>query len=202
MAIPKPLEKLIRELSRLPTIGEKSATKLAYAILTWRDEDCESLSKSIIDAKKLIRWCRSCNGFSDTDICSQCSDENRNSSSICVVEKPSDVIAIERSGQFAGKYFVLHGVWSPLKGIKIENTKIPQLIEKVRGMIPHPDEIIIATNATLEGDVTANYIAKELSLITSETKVTRIALGLPKGGELEYADMITLGHALKGRREI
>ena len=226
---PLSMRKLIAELSKLPAIGERSATRLAYHIINSKSEDSEKLAAAIIEAKSKVRLCETCFGLTDEPICPICADSNRNHKTICVVEKPADLIAIERSGGFDGIYHVIHGLWSPLRGIGPEETKISELIKRVREnadtcagfpRVEHSDinadnvtndttsntppqkieELIIATSTTVEGDVTAMYIAKNGS--SFGVKISRIAQGLPKGGELEYADQGTLAHAMQGRNVI
>lgn len=211
---PLSMRKLIAELAKLPAIGEKSATRLAYHIINGKSEDSEKLAAAITEAKSKVRLCETCFGLTDEPICPICADENRNHKTICVVEKPADLIAIERSGGFDGVYHVIHGLWSPLRGVGPEETKITELIKRIRqnaddstnnvtpqNITPQKiEELIIATSTTVEGDVTAMYIAKNVS--SFGVKISRIAQGLPKGGELEYADQGTLAHALQGRNVI
>lgn len=192
---PHSLQVLIRELSRLPSIGEKSATRLAYFLITHGRQHAGSLSEAICSAVAQIKLCKKCFFLSESELCTVCSNASRDSSIVCVVEKPMDVVAIERVGEYRGVYHVLHGVWAPLRGQGPENIKILELAERVK--LGDIKEAILATSSTVEGDATALYIArllKELGVV-----VTRLAQGMPKGGELEYADDVTLSRALSGR---
>lgn len=195
---PPSLQQLIREFSKLPSIGEKSATRLAYFLISNGRQCAGPLSDAIRGAVNQIQLCERCFFLSESKICAICSNTSRDRSMVCVVEKPMDVVAIERVGEYRGFYHVLHGVWSPLRGQGPENIKLAELVEKVkRGEIK---EAILATSSTVEGDATALYIArllKELGVI-----VTRLAQGMPKGGELEYADDVTLSRALSGRSAV
>ncbi len=194
----EPIEKLIKELSRLPGIGEKTASRLAFFLVNSSRDDVEALANSIVRAKEDVGFCSSCYNLSDEDPCRICNNGHRTHDSICVVERPKDLIAFERSGSFKGKYHVLHGALSPLHGIGVENIKIKELLDKVEknnGI----KEVIIATNPNMEGEATALYITKYLKLF--DVKVTRIAFGVPMGGEIEYIDGETLEKSLNGRHE-
>ena len=193
-----PINRLIDEFSKLPGIGKKTAQRLAFHVINMNANDVESLSKAIIDAKKDIVYCDICCNISDSNPCSMCSNKNRDSSLICVVEDPRDVLAMERSREFKGQYHVLHGVISPMDGIGPDRIKIKELIKRLSNQ--DVKEIIMATNPTIEGEATAMYIARLLKPMG--IKVTRIAHGLPVGGDLEYADEVTISKALEGRREI
>lgn len=193
-----PINRLIDEFSKLPGIGKKTAQRLAFHVINMNANDVESLSKAIIDAKKDIVYCDICCNISDSNPCSMCSNKNRDSSLICVVEDPRDVLAMERSREFKGQYHVLHGVISPMDGIGPDMIKIKELIKRLSNQ--DVKEIIMATNPTIEGEATAMYIARLLKPMG--IKVTRIAHGLPVGGDLEYADEVTISKALEGRREI
>lgn len=193
-----PINRLIDEFSKLPGIGKKTAQRLAFHVINMNANDVESLSKAIIDAKKDIVYCDICCNISDSNPCSMCSNKNRDSSLICVVEDPRDVLAMERSREFKGQYHVLHGVISPMDGIGPDIIKIKELIKRLSNQ--DVKEIIMATNPTIEGEATAMYIARLLKPMG--IKVTRIAHGLPVGGDLEYADEVTISKALEGRREI
>lgn len=193
-----PIEKLIKELSRLPGIGEKTASRLAFFIINSSHDDVEALANSIVRAKEDVGFCSSCCNLSDEDPCQICSNGNRTHDSICVVEKPKDLVAFERSGTFKGTYHVLHGALSPLHGVGVENIKIKELLDRVKegnGI----REVIIATNPNVEGEATALYITKHIKPLG--VKVTRIAFGVPMGGEIEYIDGETLGRSLSGRHE-
>ncbi len=194
----EPIEKLIKELSRLPGIGEKTASRLALFLVNSSRDDVEALANSIIRAKEDVGFCSSCYNLSDEDPCKLCNNDNRAYDSICVVERPKDLIAFERSGSFKGKYHVLHGALSPLHGIGVENIKIKELLDRVEKN-NEIKEVIIATNPNMEGEATALYITKYLKPF--DVKVTRIAFGVPMGGEIEYIDGETLEKSLNGRHE-
>ena len=193
-----PISRLIEEFSKLPGVGRKTAQRLAFHVINMNTNDVESLAKAIIDAKREIKYCSVCCNITDTDPCSMCSNKNRDSSVICVVEDPRDVAAMERTREFKGKYHVLNGVISPMDGIGPDMIKIKELI--IRLGSEDVKELIMATNPTIEGEATAMYIARLLKPMG--IKVTRIAHGLPVGGDLEYADEVTISKALEGRREI
>ncbi|MGL5693722.1 MAG: recombination mediator RecR [Peptostreptococcaceae bacterium] len=193
-----PISRLIEEFSKLPGVGRKTAQRLAFHVINMNTNDVESLSKAIIDAKREIKYCSVCCNITDTDPCSMCSNKNRDSSVICVVEDPRDVAAMERTREFKGKYHVLNGVISPMDGIGPDMIKIKELIVRLGN--EDVKELIMATNPTIEGEATAMYIARLVKPMG--IKVTRIAHGLPVGGDLEYADEVTITKALEGRREI
>ena len=193
-----PITRLIEEFSKLPGVGRKTAQRLAFHIINMNTNDVEALSKAIIEAKREIRYCSVCCNITDTDPCSMCSNKNRDASVICVVEDPRDVYAMERTREFKGQYHVLNGVISPMDGIGPDMIKIKELIQRLGTQ--DVKEIIMATNPTIEGEATAMYIARLLKPMG--IKVTRIAHGLPVGGDLEYADEVTISKALEGRREI
>lgn len=193
-----PITRLIEEFSKLPGVGRKTAQRLAFHIINMNTNDVEALSKAIIEAKREIRYCSVCCNITDTDPCSMCSNKNRDASVICVVEDPRDVAAMERTREFKGQYHVLNGVISPMDGIGPDMIKIKELIQRLGTQDVR--EIIMATNPTIEGEATAMYIARLLKPMG--IKVTRIAHGLPVGGDLEYADEVTLSKALEGRKEI
>jgi recombination protein RecR len=193
-----PLRKLITELSRLPGIGEKTAARIAFHIVNCPKEQALGLAEAIARIKEEVSLCSSCFTFTDDNPCRICRDDNRSSEVICVVENPGDLIALERSGVFRGKYHVLHGVLSPLSGVGPENLRIKELIARVeKGGVR---EIILATNPTVEGGTTALYLSKLLKPFS--IKITRIAQGVPMGGDIEYLDEVTLGKAIEGRTEI
>lgn len=195
---PPPLEKLIEQFSRLPGIGQKSATRVALYILKSQRELAETLAKRLIEVKDNIDLCSTCFNLTDENPCSICSDQNRANGIICIVEGPGDQLAIEESGIFKGKYHVLHGVLSPLDGIGPEDLKIGELLDRLdREQI---EELILATNPTTEGEATASYLAKILT--DKGLKLTRIALGVPMGGDLKYMDSMTLRHSLKSRNPV
>lgn len=193
----KPLGRLIEELSKLPGIGPKTAQRLAFYILNMPLDRVESLSDAITKAKESITYCSVCGNFTDEDPCSICSNQYRDKSIIMVVEDPKDIVALEKTRDFKGLYHVLHGAISPLEGIGPDDIKIRELLTRIT---PEVKEVIIATNPNVEGEATAMYLARLLKHF--EVKVTRIAHGIPMGGDLEYTDEVTLTKALEGRREI
>jgi recombination protein RecR len=196
MAIhPPPLENLIRQLSKLPGIGQKSAARVALFILKSDRELAENLAKALIDIKEKIRLCSVCYNLTDDDPCAICRDENRSNGVVCVVEGPGDQLAVEESGVYKGRYHILHGVLSPLDGVGPEDLRVTELLSRIEkeGF----KEVILATNPTAEGEATASYLAKLLA--PKGLKITRIALGIPMGGDLKYMDAMTLQHALKSR---
>ena len=193
-----PISRLIEEFSKLPGVGRKTAQRLAFHVINMNMNDVEALSKAIVDAKKEIRYCSVCYNITDKAVCSMCSNKNRDDSIICVVEDPRDVAAMEKTKEFNGKYHVLNGVISPMDGIGPDMIRIKELIQRLSNQ--DVKEIIMATNPTIEGEATAMYIASLLKPMG--IKVTRIAHGLPVGGDLEYADEVTITKALEGRREI
>ena len=196
---PKPLNKLINELSKLPGIGGKTAQRLAFHILALEESEATALANSIVNAKRSLHYCSVCGNLTDTDPCEICSDESRDRTKVCVVETPQDVIAMERIREFKGLYHVLHGAISPVEGIGPNDINLKSLITRLK-QHDEIDEIIVATNPNIEGEATAMYIARLLK--PSGIKVTRIAHGIPVGGDLEYADEVTLLKAMEGRREI
>ena len=192
------LDSLIREFSRLPGIGSKSATRLAFHILKMPADQVEHLSRAIVELKKNIRSCSICGGISDEEICRVCSSPDRDSTILCVVEEPEDMISIERTGVFRGFYHVLGGVISPLDGIGPEELRMNELVDRCSS--GRVKEVILATNPTVEGDATSLYVARLLK--TMDIRVMRIAHGLPVGSDLEFADGPTLAKSLAGRVEI
>lgn len=195
---PRPLARLINEMSKLPGIGSKTAQRLAFHILSLEDKEAEQLAQAILTAKREMRYCSICGNLTDTDPCGICSDESRDHSVICVVESPKDVMAMERIREFNGQYHVLHGVISPMDGVGPEDINLMSLLKRLQ--TEDIDELIIATNPNIEGEATAMYIARLLK--PTGIKVTRIAHGIPVGGDLEYADEVTLLKAVEGRREL
>ena len=193
-----PVQSLIDELGRLPGIGPKSAQRIAFHLLKVPADDVARLAHAITDAKARVRFCERCFNIADDVLCPICNDDNRDSSVLCVVEESRDIVAIERTGEFRGRYHVLLGAMSPLEGIGPEQLKIRELVARIdpEGV----QEIILCTNPNTEGEVTAMYLARLLKPIG--LTVTRIASGLPVGGDLEYADELTLGRALEGRRAV
>lgn len=194
----KPIMNLIRDLAKFPGIGEKTATRLALHILKSSDEEAYSLSDSIIAVKRKIKLCSICYNITEDDPCSTCMNENREKDIVCVVEGPQDLAAIEKTGDYRGGYHVLHGVISPLDGVGPADLNIQSLVERVRKK--RVREVVVATNPKVEGEATALYISKVLTPF--DVKVTRLAQGLPIGGELEYYDEATVSKAFEGRREI
>ena len=194
----RPLEKLIKELSKLPGIGGKTAQRLAFHILSMDKEDVLSLSSAITEAKENMKYCSVCGNLTDVDPCHICSDETRDKSVICVVESPRDVSAMERIKEFKGVYHVLNGAISPMDGIGPDDINLRSLI--VRLQQSDVKELILATNPNIEGEATAMYIARLVK--PAGIRVSRIAHGLPIGGDIEYADEVTLAKAIEGRREL
>jgi recombination protein RecR len=192
---PPPLEKLIEQFSRLPGIGQKSAARVALYILKSQKELAENLARCLVEVKEKIEFCSICFNLTDENPCSICRDEDRANGIICVVEGPGDQLAIEESRIFKGRYHVLHGVLSPLDGVGPEDLKISELLDRLEK--EEIKEVILATNPTAEGEATASYLAKLLSV--KGVKLTRIALGVPMGGDLKYMDSMTLRHSLKSR---
>ena len=198
--LPLPIQNLIDELSKLPGIGTKSAQRLAFYLLRCPDQDIENLARAIGNLKKKIRFCEQCFNLSEQSLCPICRDPERDKSIICVVEDSLDIVALEKTEEYKGIYHVLHGVISPVDGLGPEQLKIKELISRIKQSKDKTKEIILATNPSLEGEATAMYLLRQLKPLG--VKVTRIARGLPVGGDLEYADEITLTNALKGRMEI
>ena len=195
---PAALQNLSDQFARLPGIGGKTAQRLAFHVLSLPLEEAEEFANAILDAKKTVHTCPVCQNLTDRDICSICSDVNREQDLICVVADPKDVIAMERSREFRGVYHVLHGVISPLNHVTQDDIKIRELLQRV-GQTP-VREVIMATNPDTEGEATAMYISRLLRPM--EVKVTRLAYGVPVGSQLEYADEVTLSRALEGRQLI
>ncbi len=193
-----PLQNLIDEFRKLPGIGDKTAQRLAYHVLNLPEEKAARFSNAIMEAKKKITYCKICQNFSDKEVCSVCSNEARDKGLICVVENPKDVIQMEKTNEFKGTYHVLHGAISPMDNIGPEDIRIKELMTRITS--GEVQEVIMATNPNLEGETTAMYISKLLKPFG--VKVTRIAHGVPVGGELEYADEITLARALQWRIEL
>ena len=194
----KPLNNLISQLSKLPGVGGKSAQRLAFHILSMDDKDASAIAEAILEAKRTMKYCSVCGNLTDVDPCGICCEENRNRRIICVVESPKDVAAMERIREYGGLYHVLHGAISPMDGIGPEDINLKSLIVRLQNS--DVEEIILATNPNIEGEATAMYIARLVK--PSGIKVTRIAHGIPVGGDLEYTDEITLSKAIEGRREL
>ena len=195
---PKPLAKLIGEFAKLPGIGYKTAQRLAFHILSLDDAEAQALADSITEAKREMKYCSICGNLTDQDPCAICSDQSRRTDVICVVESPKDVAAMERIREFNGQYHVLNCVISPMEGVGPEDINLRSMIKRLQNSDVR--ELIIATNPNIEGEATAMYIARLIK--PAGIKVTRIAHGLPVGGDLEYADEVTLLKAMEGRREL
>ena len=193
----KEIAKLIEEFSALPGIGAKSAQRLAFHVINMPQEEVEALSSAILDAKRNVRYCKCCYTLTDQEICPICQDASRNHKTIMVVENTRDLAAYEKTGKFDGVYHVLHGAISPMLGIGPNDIKLKELMRRLEGDV---DEVIIATNSSLEGETTAMYISKLIK--PTGIKVTRMASGVPVGGDLEYIDEVTLLRALEGRTEL
>ncbi len=191
-----PISRLIAELSRLPGIGQRTAQRLAFHILRAEDDEALALSEAIREVKEKVGLCQVCFNLAEGERCRICEDSRRDSTLICVVEEPADVIPIERTGEYRGLYHVLGGALSPIDGIDPEDLKIAELLERVNGEV---SEVVLATNPTTTGEATALHIAEELG---GRVAVTRLASGLPVGADLEHADEVTLGKALAGRRSV
>ncbi|HEX2050400.1 MAG TPA: recombination mediator RecR [Actinomycetota bacterium] len=198
-----PVQDLIDELARLPGIGQKSAQRVAFHLLKAAPDDAKRLAHAIVEAKERVRFCSVCFNVADQERCEFCRDVRRDASVICVVQESPDIVAIERTREYRGLYHVLQGAISPLEGIGPEELRVSELLARLRdgeGDRPAVREVIVATNPNVEGDATAMYLARLLTPLGID--VTRLARGLPVGGDLEYADEVTLGRALEGRRRI
>ena len=193
-----PVQALIDELGRLPGVGPKSAQRIAFYLLKTPTEDANRLARAITEAKARVTWCRRCFNISEGELCGFCLDERRDNTVLCVVEEPRDIVAVERTHEFSGRYHVLQGAISPIEGIGPEQLRIQELLRRVDS--EGVTEVILATNPNIEGEATAMYLARLLKPL--EIRITRIASGLPVGGDLEYADEVTLGRALEGRRQV
>ncbi|HEV3473817.1 MAG TPA: recombination mediator RecR [Actinomycetota bacterium] len=193
-----PIQDLVDELSRLPGIGPKSAQRLAFHIVKTAGQDARRLADAIVQAKERVRFCRECYGVAEGELCKLCADPTRDTAMVCVVEEPKDVSAVERTGAVKGRYHVLGGAISPMQGVGPDDLRVQELLDRVgRNGVR---EVILATNPNLEGNATAMYVAGLLKPLG--IRVTRLASGLPVGGDLEYADEVTLGQALEGRRDM
>ncbi|CQR45771.1 Recombination protein RecR [Paraliobacillus sp. PM-2] len=198
MYYPEPISKLIDSFTKLPGIGPKTAVRLAFFVLNMKEDDVLDFSNALVSAKRELTHCSVCGHITDQDPCPICQDETRDSSVICVVQDPKDVIAMEKMKEFNGRYHVLHGAISPMDGIGPEDINVPTLLNRLKD--EEVGELILATNPNIEGEATAMYISRLVK--PSGIKITRIAHGLPMGGDLEYADEVTLSKALEGRREL
>lgn len=194
----EPLARLINEFKRLPGIGQKSAQRIAFHLMRASRDDAEHLAQAVLDVKDKLGFCAVCNNISDSDLCQYCRDSNRNGRVVCVVEEPHSIVGIETTRQFDGRYHVLQGALSPLRGIGPDSLKIKSLVERIgQGEI---EEVIVATNPTVEGEATAVYLARLLKPLG--VKVTRIGMGIPVGSDLEFSDEVTISKAMEGRREM
>jgi len=198
MHFPEPISKLIDSFMKLPGIGPKTAARLAFFVLNMKEETVLDFAKALVNAKRDLMYCSDCGHITDKDPCYICEDQRRDQSIICVVQDPKDVIAMEKMKEFNGLYHVLHGCISPMEGVGPEDINIPSLLKRLQD--DTIQEVILATNPNIEGEATAMYISRLLK--PSGIRVTRIAHGLPVGGDLEYADEVTLSKAIEGRREI
>jgi recombination protein RecR len=197
----KPLARLVNEFEKLPGVGPKSAQRLAFHVLRIPEDEARALAAAIVDVRENIKYCRICANFTDLDICAICSDTRRDQTLMCIVAEPRDVIAMEKTNEFRGVYHVLQGVISPMDGIGPDRLRIRELQDRLTGGTVH--EVILATNPTVEGDTTAMYLASNVIKPLDPTiKITRIAHGMPSGGDLDYADQATLISALEWRREV
>lgn len=193
-----PVQDLIDELGRLPGVGPKSAQRIAFHLLKLPKEDALRLARAIAEAKDKVAWCHRCFNLAEGDLCGICADDRRDGHTICVVEEPKDLVAVEKTGEFKGRYHVLQGAISPIEGIGPDQLRVKELLSRLE-----PEgvtEVILCTNPNIEGEATAMYLGRLLTPLGIKT--TRIASGLPVGGDLEYADELTLGRALEGRREV
>jgi recombination protein RecR len=197
-AIPRALAELCEELGRLPGIGPKSAQRIAFHLLRVPERDALRLADAVVQARQLTRLCARCFAVAEDELCPVCADPGRDASVLFVVEDPRDVLALERTGQVRGRYHVLHGALSPIDGVGVDRLKIAELFERLRAEAVR--EVVLCTNPTLEGEATAMYLARQLR--PEGMVVTRLASGLPVGGDLEYADELTLSRALEGRRAL
>jgi recombination protein RecR len=198
MHYPEPISKLIDSFMKLPGIGPKTAVRLAFFVLNMKEDTVLDFAKALVNAKRNLTYCSSCGHITDKDPCYICEDERRDRTTICVVQDPKDVIAMEKMKEYNGLYHVLHGAISPMDGIGPEDIKISELLKRLQD--DTVQEVILATNPNIEGEATAMYISRLLK--PTGIKITRIAHGLPVGGDLEYADEVTLSKALEGRREL
>jgi recombination protein RecR len=192
-----PIRRLVQELARLPGIGEKTATRLAFHLIRSNHQQIRDLAQALLDATEKIRLCSVCMNMTEADPCAMCTDPRREGDTICVVATPSDVIAIDRGGHFRGRYHVLHGLLSPLEGIGPDDIRLAELVRRLGGSAGPVREVIIATSPSVDGEATAMFIARTIKPLG--VQVSRIATGLPVGGELEYSDQATIARALAGR---
>lgn len=198
MYYPEPIAKLIDSFTRLPGIGSKTAGRLAFHVLRMKEEEVIEFAKALVDVKRNLNYCSVCCNITDTDPCKICQDKTREASSICVIQEPKDLVAIERMKEYQGYYHVLHGAISPMEGIGPDDIRIAELLQRLSD--ERVTELILATNPNIEGEATAMYLSRLVKPFG--LKVTRLAHGLPVGGDLEYADEVTLSKAMEGRREM
>ncbi|WP_078556432.1 recombination mediator RecR [Bacillus alkalicellulosilyticus] len=198
MQYPEPIAKLIEGFMKLPGVGPKTASRLAFHVLNMKEDSVLDFAKALVNAKRNLTYCSVCHNITDTDPCRVCDDSSRDQTTVCVVQDAKDVIAMEKMREYVGLYHVLHGAISPMEGIGPEDIKIPDLLKRLQD--DKITEVIIATNPNIEGEATAMYISRLIK--PTGIKVTRIAHGLPVGGDLEYADEVTLSKAIEGRREL
>lgn len=199
MQYPKPIAKLIEGFTRLPGIGPKTASRLAFHVLDMKEDDVLDFAKALVHAKRDLTYCSVCYSITDSDPCLICDDSHRDQKTICVIQESRDLIAMEKMREYIGLYHVLHGAISPMDGVGPEDIKVAELIKRLQ-INDQVEEVIIATNPTIEGEATAMYISRLIK--PTGIKVTRLAHGLPVGGDLEYADEVTLSKAIEGRREL
>jgi recombination protein RecR len=201
MAYSDPIQRLVRELSKLPGIGQKTAARLAFHILRSPTEQARSLAVALVEVKEKIRLCSTCMNLTELDPCELCQDPARDRNTLCIVAHPPDLLAVERTGSYRGRYHVLHGVLSPLEGVGPDDLRLRELLARLQGPSAEPvEEVIVATSPNVEGEATAMYVARTLKPLG--VRVTRIASGLPIGGDLEYADGVTITRALEVRRDM
>lgn len=201
MAYSDPIQRLVRELSKLPGIGQKTAARLAFHILRSPAEQARALAVALVEVKEKIRLCSTCMNLTELDPCELCQDPARDRNTLCIVAHPPDLLAVERTGSYRGRYHVLHGVLSPLEGVGPDDLRLRELLARLQGPSAEPvEEVIVATSPNVEGEATAMYVARTLKPLG--VRVTRIASGLPIGGDLEYADGVTITRALEVRRDM
>ena len=201
MAYSDPIQRLVRELSKLPGIGQKTAARLAFHILRSPAEQARALAVALVEVKEKIRLCSTCMNLTELDPCELCQDPARDRNTLCIVAHPPDLLAVERTGSYRGRYHVLHGVLSPLEGVGPDDLRLRELLTRLQGPSAEPvEEVIVATSPNVEGEATAMYVARTLKPLG--VRVTRIASGLPIGGDLEYADGVTITRALEVRRDM
>lgn len=198
MHYPEPISKLIDSFMKLPGIGPKTAVRLAFFVLNMKEDTVLDFAKALVNAKRNLTYCSTCGHITDQDPCYICQDQRRDRTVVCVVQDPKDVIAMEKMKEYTGLYHVLHGAISPMEGIGPEDIKVPELLKRLQN--DEIQEVILATNPNIEGEATAMYISRLLK--PTGIRITRIARGLPVGGDLEYADEVTLSKALEGRRDV